>query len=145
MRSSLLPVPQFTVIWQSEELFERYWLADLFKPYISGHIHDGRHEIVADKVILFDAFVYSHDPNYYSRFRGKNAYLVHVGDEFYELGTDRYTHFRGVFRTMWSGVFNPDHVMVLPLGYSLENKSAVATASERRYAWSFIGEAGKSS
>lgn len=145
MGSSLPQIPKFTAIWQSDGFFERYWLKSLFEPYISDHILDGKHELVMDNVILFDAFVYSNDPEYYAKFSGKNAYLVHLGDEFYELGTDRYVHFRGVFRTMWSKVFNPEHVLVLPLGYSLQNQASFVTASERRYAWSFVGEAGKSS
>jgi hypothetical protein len=145
MGISLPHVPRFTAIWQSEKFYERYWLKDLFQPYISDNIVDGKHEVVADNVILFDSVIYSHDPAYYAKFRGKNAFLVHVGDEFFELGTDRYVHFKGVFRTMWSSVFNFDHVMVIPLGYSLENEEPKVAASDRRYAWSFIGEAGKSS
>jgi hypothetical protein len=145
MTPSTPSIQQFTGLWQSEKYFERYWLNDLFKPYIARHVIDGNHQVVEDNVILFDAFVYSNDPQYYAKFRGRNAFLVHVGDEFYELGTDRYVHFRGIFRTMWSGVFNPKQVMVLPLGYSLQNKEPFVKASERRYAWSFIGEAGKSS
>jgi hypothetical protein len=134
---------KYTAIWQGEGYYERNWLMRLFEPYIERHVFDGRHEMVLDNVILFDAFVYAENPKYYEKFRGKNAFLVHVGDEFYELGVDRYVHFKGVFRTIWSTVFNPKHVMVLPLGYSKVNPGTPAKASDRRYAWSFIGEAGK--
>lgn len=136
---------KYTAIWQQRDLYERDWLMQLFNPYISNHVADGEHELVLDNSIVFDSFVYARSPKYYERFRGKNSFLVHVGDEFYELGIDRYLSFRGVFRTMWSAVFNPQHVFVLPLGYSTEMKAGELKASQRRYAWSFIGEAGKSS
>jgi hypothetical protein len=106
---------------------------------------DGKHEVVLDNAILFDSFVYSRDPAYYEKFRGKNVFLVHLSDEFFELGYDRYLPFKGVFRTMWSNVFNPRHVMQLPLGYSINMVPSDVKASERRYAWSFVGDAEKTS
>jgi hypothetical protein len=136
---------KYTAIWQEGELYEREWLMHLFNPYISNHVADGKHDLVLDNSIVFDSFVYARDPSYYEAFRGKNAFLVHLSDEFYELGADRYLPFRGVFRTGWSGVFNPKHVFVLPLGYGTEMRTGNLEASQRRYAWSFIGEAGKSS
>lgn len=139
---------KFTAIWQSEPngrdwpLFT--WLSNLFEPYVSETIFDGSHQVVKDNAILFDAWVYARDPAYYARFHGKNAFLVHPFDEFLDLGVDRYRHFRGVFRMIWSNVFNPKHVMVFPLGsYIDEPPATIVPASERRYAWSFIGEAGK--
>jgi hypothetical protein len=141
---------KFTAIWQSSDsgrdwpLFN--WLNRIFEPYISNHVFDGAHQMVMDNAILFDAWVYANDPDYYAKFRGKNAFLVHIGDEFYELGVDRYRHFRGVFRNYFSSAFNPKHVMVLPLGsYVPESPTSIVKASERRYAWSFIGDGGKTS
>jgi hypothetical protein len=140
------PTGKFVAIWQSDKFFERHYLKRLFEPYISEHILDGKHEVVRDNAILIDAFIYSNDPEYYAAFRSKNAFLVHLGDEFYELGIGRYVHFRGVFRTIWSSVFNTKHVMVLPLGFSINRPNEPSIpASERRYAWSFIGEAEKCS
>ncbi len=150
MEPALPSTGKFTAIWQSADegrdwpLFHR--MKTLFEPFISNHVFDGKHQVVMDNAIVFDAWVYANDPAYYARFQGKNAFLVHIGDEFYELGVDRYVHFRGVFRHFWSSVFNPKHVMVLPLGsYLKETPASVAAASERRYAWSFIGSAGTSS
>ena len=54
-------------------------------------------------------------------------------------------HFRGVFRSLWSSVFNPKHVLVFPLGYTQDIPPSVVPASDRHYAWSFVGEGGKSS
>jgi hypothetical protein len=136
---------KYTAIWQAGEMYEREWLMHLFNPYISNHVADGKHEVVLDNSIVFDSFVHARDSSYYEAFRGMNAFLVHVGDEFYELGTDRYLPFRGVFRTMWSDVFNPQHVFVLPLGYGTQMKAGELKASQRLYAWSFVGEAGKAS
>lgn len=137
---------KFVAIWQSEKYYERHFIRRIFEPYIREHVVDGKHEVVLDNAILIDAFVYSFPSEYYARFAGKNAFLLHLGDEFYELGTDRYVHFRGVFRTIWASVFNPEHVMVLPLGFSISDPPApILPASQRRYAWSFIGEAGKCS
>ena len=136
---------KFTAIWQSETFYERDWLMRLFAPYISSHVVDGKHEVVLDNAILFDSFVYSRDPAYYQKFRGMNSFLVHLSDEFYELGHDRYLPFRGVFRTIWTSVFNPKHVMQIPLGFSADMVPSDAKASERRYAWSFVGDAEKAS
>ena len=142
--------PKFTAIWQSE-IAGKDWpgyegLMRFFSPFIKEHISDGKHEAVMDNVILFDAWIYAFDPAYYARFKGKNAFLVHIGDEFYDLGSEYYVNFRGVFRPYWSAVFNPQHVMVVPLGSDAPNTTtSILPASERRYAWSFIGDAGKSS
>ena len=146
MEFASLPSKTFTAIWQSEQYYEQRFLTRLFEPYIARHVVDGKHEISLDSSILFDAFIYANDPYYYASFRGKNAFLVQLGDENYELGVDRYVHFRGVFRTIWSSVFNPKHVMVLPLGFTTVNSAnAMLPASNRRFAWSFVGEAGKAS
>lgn len=144
------PRPGLIAIWQSEVAGTDWllyrWLMRVFSPYISEHIADGKCEVVRDNAIVFDRFVYAKDPEYYKRFKGKNAFLVHISDEFYELGVDRYKNFRGVFRMLWSSVFNPEHVMVFPLGSYIEDPPAsVLPASERRYAWSFIGAADKTS
>ena len=150
MQSSQGTAPRFTAIWQSE-IAGKDWpgyegLMRFFSPFIKEHVSDGKHEVVMDNAILFDAWIYAFDPAYYARFKGKNTFLVHIGDEFYDLGAEYYVNFRGVFRPYWSAVFNPQHVMVVPLGNNAPNTTtSILRASERRYAWSFIGEAGKSS
>lgn len=149
MHPNLGSGPKFTAIWQFEfdnkdanlDSVKRF-----FEPFIQEHVKDCKRQVVMDNAIVFDAWVYAQDPAYYERFRGKNAYLVHIGDEFYEIGADRYKCFRGVFRSYWSSVFNPKHVMVLPLGCRLPDSAKnIVPASERRYAWSFVGQAGKCS
>ncbi len=148
MVSPLSTETKFTAIWQSGDLGKNYpfyhWLKRLFDPYIAEHIYDGKREVVRENAILFDAWVYANDASYYAKFKDKNSFLVHIGDEFYDLGVDRYVYFRGVFRMIWSSVFNPRHVFVLPLGSYIEELPATITpVLDRRYAWSFIGDAEK--
>jgi hypothetical protein len=146
LEQAVKPTQKYVAIWQSEKYYERNFIRRIFEPYIAEHVVDGTHSVVLDNAILIDAFIYSFNPDYYAAFSGKNAFLLQLGDEFYELGVDRYVHFRGVFRTIWASVFNPERVMQLPLGFSLNlEKQPFVPASQRRYAWSFIGEAGKAS
>ena len=146
METAVAPPRKYIAIWQDAGYYERHFIRRIFEPYLSEHVIDGTHSLVLDNAILIDAFIYSFNPEYYTAFSGKNAFLLHLGDEFYELGVDRYAHFRGVFRTIWASVFNPDRVMQIPLGFSSNfEQLPVVPASQRRYAWSFIGEAGKCS
>jgi hypothetical protein len=140
---------QFTGIWQSDAPHEKDWIEEVFGDLLSSHVTDGKHKLVLDNSILFDAFVYCHDLDYYQQFRGKNAYLVHFLDENFEgKYEDIYRNFRGVFRCFWSDVFNPKYVMKLPIGYSLGTARAgrdIPLATSRTYLWSFVGEISKSS
>lgn len=138
---------KFTAIWQSETPHEREWVDEIFGPYLSGHVTDGKHELVLDNAILIDAFVHCFDQAYYARFRGLNAYLVQFLDENFDGGYDRYENFRGVFRGHWSSVFNANYVRKMPLGYcnGVPKREQFTPASERRYVWSFAGHVDKSS
>lgn len=139
--------PRFTAIWQAEKPHERQWIDEIFGPYLSGHVTDGKHQLVLDNAILFDAFVYCFDPAYYAQFRGKNAFLVHFLDENYEGHYDLYRNFRGVFRCFWSDAFIEGHLKPLPLGYNdgmARCGRPLQPATRRRYVWSFLGAASKS-
>lgn len=140
--------PTFTAIWQAKNPNERAWIDEIFGPYLTRHVTDGSHQLVLDNAILFDAFVYCYDPAYYAQFRGKNAFLVHFLDENYEGRYEIYRNFRGVFRCFWSEGFIQGHVRKLPLGYSNgmgRSGRSLQPATRRRYVWSFIGQANKSS
>jgi len=140
---------KYTVIWQSERHASRKWIEEEFGPYISNHIYDGRRELVLDDAILVDDYVYARPIDYYARFSGKRAFMVHFGDEFYEIASDVYKHFRGVFHAYWADVFDESYIMKLPLGYTSEalsnDSSPPIPASRRKYVWSFLGEVNKSS
>lgn len=141
---------KFTAIWQpgnDGKQRETEWIAEIFGPYINDHIIDGGHQVVCDNAILFDAFIHSRDPSYYEEFRGKNAFLVHFIDEFYEGSYDLYRNFRGVWRNCWSSVFDPTYVRALPQGYAegMDHRLEIPRASERPYIWSAVGALTKSS
>ena len=139
---------KYTAIWQAANPHEREWIKEVMGPAISEHVVDGKHQVVLDNAILIDGFIYCHDAAYYEQFRGKNAFLMHLSDENYEGGFELYRNFRGVFRFYWSDIFNEKYIMKMPLGYS--NSMAhighsIERATKRKYLWSFIGQAGKSS
>lgn len=138
---------KYTALWQADNPIERDWIQEIFAPWLREHVTDGKHEVVLDDCILLDAFVYCQDPAYYARFRGKNAFLVHFLDENYEGGYDVYRNFRGVFRCFWSDVFNEDFLLRMPIGYQngMGKGPLPEPATRRKFIWSFIGQAGKSS
>jgi hypothetical protein len=142
------PLGTYTGIWQAHDPHEREFIEEIFAPYISSYVTDGKHELALEDSILFDAFCYAQDPAYYAKFRGRNAFLVQFLDENYEGGYELYENFRGVIRCFWSDVFNPQRVIFLPLGYSngVEcGREPMVAASKRRYVWSFLGQVNKSS
>jgi hypothetical protein len=124
-------------------------MEEIFGPLLDEHLTDGKHEMVLDNCILLDAFVYSYDLAYYEKFHGKNAFLVHFLDENFEGRYEAiYRNFRGVFRCHWADVFNRKYVMRLPIGYCSGMSRAgrrIEAATQRRYLWSFVGQAAKSS
>lgn len=138
---------KFTAIWQSEIPHEREWVDEIFGPYISEHVTDGKHELAMDNAILIDAFVHCFDQAYYAKFRGLNAYLVQFLDENFDGGYERYENFRGVFRGHWSSVFNANYVRKMPLGYcnGVPRRGQLIPAAQRNYVWSFAGHVDKSS
>ena len=139
---------KFTAIWQSKKPHELPWIAEIFGDLIAEHVFDGNHEVVLDDAILLDGFIKRVPHDYYRKFEGKNAFLVHFLDETYEGGYERYDHFRGVIRNFWSTAFNPRKVFILPTGYWNPAKPQFKTftpASRRKYLWSFDGELRKSS
>ena len=149
MSSSTPVLKSYTAIWQAPNPHEREWIEEIFGPFFKEQVTDGKHELVLDNAILFDAFVYCNDVKYYEQFRGKNAFLVHFLDENFEgLYEEIYRNFLGVFRCHWSNVFNEKYVRKMPLGYSNgmgRAGRAIEPASTRKYVWSFAGQIAKSS
>jgi hypothetical protein len=143
------PLASYTAIWQSPNPREREWIEEIFGPFFNSQVTDGKHELVLDDAILFDAFVYCNNVSYYEQFRGKNAYLVHFLDENFEGRYEEiYRSFRAVFRCHWSNAFNEKYVKKMPLGYSNGMGRAerpIGSASQRKYVWSFAGQLAKSS
>ncbi len=138
---------KLSIIWQVQEPSEREWIEEVFDGLVGEQISDGRHVIVADNSLLVDSYISRYPADYYEQFRGKNAFLLHLSDEGYAGGYDRYTSFRGVFRNYWSASFRPGRVFTLPLGYcnGVRHTGPTIPASKRRYIWSFLGQLTKAS
>lgn len=135
------------LLWQESGFKEREWVTELFEPVTEEHRKDGERRIVLDNCILIDSYLHCRPKDYYAKFRGKNAWLIHLSDESFEGGYEAYDHFRGVFRNYWSSIFNPRRVMQFPLGFTAGfTRQAPASLSQgRRYLWSFMGQAAKAS
>ena len=140
---------KYTVVWQTENSRNQDWIDEVFGPFIAEHVYDGKRELVLDHSILVEDFVYAKPIDYYTRFRGKDAFLATFQDEFFEFGLDVYRNFRGVFRAHWADVFNEKYLMKLPIGYTLgtriSDKSILLPTTKRRYLWSFLGQTNKAS
>jgi hypothetical protein len=107
---------KFTAIWQAKKPHELPWIEEIFGDLIGEHVFDGNHEIVLDNSLLFDSFIKRVPHEYYRRFEGKNAFLVHFLDETYDGGYERYDPFRGIIRNYWSTAFNTERVFVFSGG-----------------------------
>jgi hypothetical protein len=146
MTSSISTDQKYTAIWQSQKPNEEDWIKEILGPLVGEYVTDGKHEVVLDNALLLDAFICIHDPAYYEKFKGKNAYLVHLLDEGYVGPYDIYNNFRGVIRCFWSDIFDQRYVTKMPLGYCQGiggGRSAALPATQRRYVWSFVGQTGK--
>lgn len=139
---------KYVGVWQDPKAVHDPWIHEIFGEVLSDSVVDGDRELVQDGVILFDHFVTSWRDSYYSRFRGRNAFLVDMSDEFYDFDPEIYVNFRGVIRMYWSDVFRPERVRFLPLGYAGvkgDGPDVVAPSTTRQYVWSFLGQMNKSS
>jgi hypothetical protein len=145
---------KLTLVWQSKCFAERDWIPRLFADFIGEQVHnvsddicEGSYDFAPDNCLLVDSYLHCRPADYYKKFRGKNAFLLHLCDETYEGGYAAYENFRAVFRFYYSGFFNPRRVLTLPLGFSsgFESTPTNPQASDRPYLWSFLGAANKSS
>ena len=138
---------KFTLLWQWKAFPERDWIAHLFEPFTADNVFDTEHRIVLDNCIVIDACLHIQPSEYFTQFRGKNAWLVHLSEETYEGGYHNYEHFRGVFRCYWSSFFNPLRVMAIPLGYpaGFVGGAGAPGAARRPYLWSFLGSSSRAS
>lgn len=99
---------KLTLIWQSASFVERDWIKEILRPVTADEVIDGERRVVLDNCILIDSYPFVHPREYYEAFCGRNAWFLHMSDETYEGGYDRYDCFRGVLRSYWSPMFNRD-------------------------------------
>ena len=135
------------LIWQRSDFFEREWILEILGPYIDEQILDGQHKIVLDNCILADSYLHAGPQDYFAKFRGRNAWLLHLSDETYEGGYQYYANFKGVLRNYWSGIFASPGILQFPLGHAagLTHNLPNLEAGRRSYLWDFAGAAGKGS
>jgi hypothetical protein len=141
---------KLTLLWQERNSGYAEWIREIFSPVIDGEIVDGEHQIVLDNCLIVDTHLHRVDPSYYAKFRGRNAFLLRLSDEYFRDVSDVYANFIGVFRMHYSAAFREDRVMCIPVGYqrglgrsSLGREEKIKPASQRRYAWSMLGQINK--
>jgi hypothetical protein len=140
--------PQLVGVWQGDDLGQLSWIQHLFRKSINEWIFDRSRDFIGDNAVLVDRFVNNRPADYYSLFRGKQAFLVDLADENYDFHPEIYSNFLGVFRCYWSDVFRRERVHPVPLGLSHHSFGTVRSfpkSSERQYIWSFLGAINKSS
>jgi len=137
---------QLTLLWQTRNSGLREWILQIFSPLVKEEIFDGEHKIVMDNCLVVDTHLHIADPLYYPKFRGRNAFLIRQPDEHFRDVSGVYVNFCGVFRMHYSGAFRRERVMPIPLGYlnGLGRKGEPKPASQRKYAWSMLGQINKS-
>ncbi len=137
---------KLTLVWQSPNCPFRKWILEIFSPVIEREIFDGQHQVVLDDCILVDTQMHRVDPSYYAQFRGKNAFLLREPDEHFRDVSGVYVNFCGVFRMHYSAAFRRERVLPIPLGYGrgLERQMDPKPCSQRKYAWSMLGQINKS-
>jgi hypothetical protein len=143
-----LPLARYTGIWHGEGALESRWMRELFGPYLREEVIDPDRTLMPEHAILFEHFANAQDPAYFAKFRGRDAILVDLSDENYEFRPEMYTNFRGVVRPYWSDVFRAQTVFITPLGPTtgcLAPTGPGKPASQREFAWSFLGQVNKSS
>lgn len=135
-----------SAIWQIQKPAERDWIKDILGASVGEHVFDGEHRLVMDNALVVDNYLYSRDQQYFARFLGKNAFLLHLSDETFEGNYKVYRNFRGVFRNYWASFLPRDRVLTIPLGYESGTKGpgGESRASTRPFVWSFVGAARKS-
>jgi hypothetical protein len=69
--------------------------------------------------------------------------LFHIGDEFLSGGYELYQHFDFVIRPYYASALSRDGIKAIPLGYpnGMADGGPVRLASQRSFAWSFLGNA----
>ena len=149
MESLLQTTGKFTAIWQSRDYGRDWpvyeWQKHLFEPYISNHVFDGRHKVVMDNAILFDDWVYANDPEYYANSAAKTpswCIRTMIFTTWESIDTCISVGFSARSGLLCS---TPSMCWYFRWGISEEIPASSVPASDRRYAWSFVGEGGNSS
>jgi hypothetical protein len=144
------PPPPPKLVWQIplDDSWESNWLRYLLSGLNVTEIVDGRHQEFHDGSIIVDSHLKVAKRSYYFEMlkRGHRFAIVHVSDEGYIDDYGAYSLANVVVRNHWCRLHASDKkVLVVPLG--IMNGFEVTSrkpARDRRYAWSFAGNVGKS-
>ncbi len=148
-----LPAP--TLIWQfdPEEAWERDWLhrllAGVWNKNADKEVVDKTWSQLAPVMIVVDNRLVPGKVDYYRRAfeAGCRIILVHLSDEAFKDDTGAHRYCDGVIRNYHSELLADfSRIHFTPLGYKagLAREGYIPkTASERKYLWSFAGDAKK--
>jgi hypothetical protein len=140
------------VVWQHppDGLWDQDWLDYLLAGVPKGeHVIDTKHSVFFDNMIVVDRNITAVSTPYYANasLQGSNVVLFHLADEWYTDDYACYTWCDRVFRNHWTFMHAENKkVMFFPLGYKtgFSRPKQSKPAAERRYLWSFMGDANKS-
>jgi hypothetical protein len=130
------------LIWQYERPAEADWIRFLLSDFVRNDVVDGRYQAIAPNSVVVLSSRRLVPREYIERAaRTSPCILFHISDESFHGHYDDYKAFNFVFRNFGSSAFDSESIKVLPLGFSAgaETSGPSRLASQRCYAWSFIG------
>lgn len=147
----LTPSGPVTLIWQCDpdHTWERDWVRTLLSGSFSGEVVDKTWTAMAPRMIVIDNGLVEAKASYYRDAfdRGCRIVLVHLSDEAFVDITGPYRFCEAVLRNYRSEVLaTHTGVHFFPLGYKMGFSRGCAdgkSTSNRRYLWSFAGDAKK--
>ena len=130
------------LIWQYESAAERDWIRFLLNDFAITEFADYSYQNIMEDSIVVTSSRRNVPRSYIEQAaRTKRCILYHISDESFHGRYDDYLAFDFVFRNDWSSAFELKGVKVLPLGYTAGSEAHGPTprATDRQYAWSFVG------
>ena len=135
------------LIWHADGLLEADWLREMLDGLVDVEIRDLGLTCFVDHSIHVVSSNWQPLPYYldYARLlraRCEHIVLVHLSDEWYSGGYELYASFDAVVRNFRTALAEHAGILTIPEGYSNATRrdGSWKPASERRYAWSFVGE-----
>jgi len=146
------PSGPWRVIWQHDpkDSWEEDWLQYLLAEIPQAErVVDTQRAVYFDKMIVIDNRISAAAEAYYANasFQGCQVVLFHLSDEWYADDYACYDWCDLIFRNHWTFLHADKRKLTFfPLGYKtgFSRPAAGKPAPERRYLWSFVGDAKKS-
>jgi hypothetical protein len=135
------------LIWHADNLLEVDWLRDILGDLVAEEWTDLELTCFDDNCIHVVSSNWQPLPAYDDYFRACRArcrrlVLLHVSDEWLSGGYALYRHFDAVIRNFATGLARHQGISTIPEGYAngTRRASLLRPATDRQYAWSFVGE-----